>query len=802
MNSNENITKKAKIIVPENWNNKQKGKFWENLVANLLRKRGWSVYGDINFTGMQVDCLAHNPEGHQKAFIECKFKKDPIDSEILDKLLGKAGRLGVTYAYLFSTSPLGGDAKGILYEEEEKLKKDPDKKPKLVFVSSEEIVQIFIDVKCISLPGLSTKNIGRVEIITLLISPDQILWVAEEIKGGEPCRAIIFPTLPQEKVNLQQLSAEFSRLKLWEGLEIVDGTEINNKSEQQIASVLEIDKEVVSQIGVADRIDHYQRPCNPEYFIGRSDLRKNFGDFLTNVRDGQTLTRIVGFSGASGLGKSSLVLRLKADYSQTKKHKNSFYLYHVDVRSAKGPLFVMSAIRSAIQQAIDDGFIEIPGHVVSIESKEQPLFSSSSAKLVIEKLKSSRRVLVIFFDQFEEIFTKESLLCVYESFENFAHEVDSLKENIVLGFCWRTGITMPDGHPAYYLWHRLTNKRIEFEVKDFIQEESSDLLNQFETYLGKRKKLFDQKLKKWLLEYCPGFPWLLKKICSDMYNHALSESEIIPGRRIDIKRLFKKDLETYVTTEKQVACLRYIAKYSPVPMNEVIEKFGITVVNCLEDNRFVIRTGINYTIYWDIFREYILEDKVPIIPLSYRPRNRIHTVLEIFRLVAQEDSKIITLVELIRIAKYKNQTIQSVLWDLQNFGLVTYHVDKREINSIFKNASNEEIANYLAKQLEEHLVIKEITKQLKPGKPMTLWGFQSFLAKAYSLEKNHKKNTIKDYASRMLSWFLFAGLLEKHGYQQIVIPVGEGKQKGKALDCTFSNSTENNEELPLFKILN
>jgi hypothetical protein len=79
-------------------------------------------------------------------------------------------------------------------------------------------------------------------------------------------------------------------------------------------------------------------------------------------------------------------------------------------------------------------------------------------------------------------------------------------------------------------------------------------------------------------------------------------------------------------------------------------------------------------------------------------------------------------------------------------------------------------------------------------------GFQKIVAKAYSIEDNENKKTTQDYASRMLSWFLFAGLLEKQQKQRILRPVGEGKQKGKSLDCVLSSSKED-AELPLLKLL-
>jgi hypothetical protein len=216
-----------------------------------------------------------------------------------------------------------------------------------------------------------------------------------------------------------------------------------------------------------------------------------------------------------------------------------------------------------------------------------------------------------------------------------------IQQKTSIGKCWRTGITMPDGNPAYHLWHGLKDKRIEFEIKNFSRLESTKLLEQFDIYLNKLKnsRLLDNKAKDWLLEYCPGFPWLLRKILGDIYNHSLSKSEICPKRQIDIKNLFEKDLEKYITTGEEVACLKYIAQSSPVSMHEVIDKFGNNIVKNIEDNRLIIRAGINYILYRDIFREYILEDKLPIIPVTYRPRYRINTVLDTFNIIIQQKTK-------------------------------------------------------------------------------------------------------------------------------------------------------------------
>lgn len=799
----EQITKIAKVIVPDNWDNNQKGQFWENLVADLLRQRGFHVIERIEFTGMEADCLAEHSETHQKAWVECKFKtkqKTTIESDVIMKLLGTAFRKEVTFAYLFSTSEPGSNARGVIHEENEKNKYQPDRKPKLVFVGPKEIVQWFIDFKGVTVPELNRNNIGIVKSLILIINPDKIFWVAEELKNNEVNRVIIFPVSKQKKINFNEILAEFSKLNLWQDQEIVDGTQINKQTPRK-SNNIKIEQEKVTSIGCGEHFEHYQRPCKPEYFVGRKDLREKFLNFLQDVRDEKTSTRIVCFSGQSGLGKSSLVLKIEEDCSQA-QYENNFYLYHVDVRAAKSAFFVISAIKAAIQKAIDDGFIELPNHTILIESLEQPLLYIKSIKTALDKLKSSRRVLVIFFDQFEEILTKEALFPLYELFENISHEVNSLKENIVLGFCWRTGITMPDGNPAYHLWHGLKDKRIEFEIKNFSRLESTKLLDQFDIYLNKLKnsRLLDNKAKDWLLEYCPGFPWLLRKILGDIYNHSLSKSEFCPKRQIDIKNLFEKDLEKYITTGEEVACLKYIAQSSPVSMHEVIDKFGNNIVKNIEDNRLIIRAGINYILYWDIFREYILEDKLPIIPVTYRPRYRINTVLDTFNIIIQQKTKEIALPELKKLSKSKD--INSIILDLKNFDLIDVPENNIiKIKPLLVNSGYNEIANYLAKQLEEHIVTQELYTQVKPGKIITLWKFQEIVSKAFGNNDKNKKTTQKDYTSRMISWLLFAGLIEKQPNRLIIRPVGDGKQKGNPLDCTFA-PLKDELEPPLLKLLN
>ena len=535
------------------------------------------------------------------------------------------------------------------------------------------------------------------------------------------------------------------------------------------------------------------------------DLQEKFWEFVQNVIEGKTDTRIFCFFGRSGLGKSSLVLKLTKDCFQKNQYKETCYLYHVDVRSAsfKSTFFVVSAIQKAIQKAIDDGFIELPGHRISIESTEKPLFKNNSIELAIEKLRLNNRVIVIFFDQFEYLFTREQLSCIYEFFEKIAHEVHSLKENIILGFCWRIGIIVPDTHKAYHLWHSLADKRRDVEVKEFIPEEAEALLKQFEHHLRELGQPLEGRLKRWLLDHCPGFPWLLRKLCGDIYKQILSQSDIpdqVDIKQVDIRRLFEKDLEMYVPTGKHEACLKYIAARSLVGMNELVEKFGVDVLQSLEEPRLVIRTGMNYTICWDIFREYVLEGKVPTIPLSYRPRNKVTVVLEVFKIFKQERKTEISFSELLRLSKKKKDILENIIYDLANFFQFTYKHKKITAQDELLNLDDQQLADYLAKQLESHVVVIEVYAQIKPGQITTLWGLQELVGQAYRIQgktKKDDKRIKKDYTSRILPWLCFSGLLEKRPNNLIIRPIDEGKQKGKVSACQSTTLKKDKRQLEL-----
>ncbi|MBD2126068.1 restriction endonuclease [Microcoleus sp. ZQ-A2] len=803
------LKKQFKVIIPTDWENDQKGKFFEDLMAELIRKRGWCVKKRLRFTGMEIDILAYDADKPQEdILVECKFSQlnTPLGAGVLTDLVGKATLKDIRRAILVSNSKLGKDAEG-LFDEEEKKSKTKSRHVTLNFWDSERLVDMFVDIQRIKLPDLTLKDIGQVKTITLLRTIKEFLWVAEEIgEEGIPTNAIVFPTSEDCILNFEKLEADFSKDNSWRGLKILDGSKIKSTSSNtaQLNSVSRTDaEEIVIPIGIANSFyDH--RPCRSKDFIGRLKLQEKFWKFLKNIREGNELTRIVCFSGRTGLGKSSLVVKITEDSRQKEDYKNSFYIYNVDVRSAReenGALFVIGAVKKALQQAIDDNFIELPSYKIFVDSIEQP-FSSQSIQKALKNLKINQKTIVIFFDQFENIFTKESLFCVYESFERAAYEVDSIKENIVLGFCWRTGILIPDDHDARKMWDKLSDIRKEFdELKELNLEESRDYLKLFIRYLNKEKRQLSSDTRKWILENCSGLPWAMNKICSAInsdYNQEIIYS--YQEANVVIKEMFKKDLQSL--TKQEIKCLHYVAENALIKLDILIDKFGEKVIKSLEEKKFLIRSGLNYTIYWDIVRDFILdEEKLPAIPISYRPRYPVDKVLEILKKIIQEKQKGISISELVDIFDFNPSKVKNVVWDLQKFQLVYADGDGKIIaqKNLWKSGEYE-LANYLAKKLENHIVVRQIYAQLKPNGKMTRWAFEELLEEVYPGKEGVKlkRDTYEDYASRMLPWLYFAGLIEKQQKYLIVRPTGEGKHKGKLLECQSTPPKQTPGQLSFF----
>jgi len=147
------------------------------------------------------------------------------------------------------------------------------------------------------------------------------------------------------------------------------------------------------------------RPSRPEDFVGRDDILEDMSAFLEQVRSGTSSTRTFAIQGPSGWGKSSLVLKL-ADLAKNGGIARCS-ITAVDARSAANTAFVSAAVLQAFRDCGNAGIIDT-GTDLTVDSLQYPL-DSHYVQHATETLSRTAALVVLIFDQFEELFSKEEL---------------------------------------------------------------------------------------------------------------------------------------------------------------------------------------------------------------------------------------------------------------------------------------------------------------------------------------------------------------------------------------------------------
>lgn len=326
---------------------------------------------------------------------------------------------------------------------------------------------------------------------------------------------------------------------------------------------------------------------------------------------------------------------------------------------------------------------------------------------------------------------------------------------IVVGFSWRTGISLADDNPAYQLWNQLRDHRLTQTLGIFNSSESSSLITQFEEVVG--EKLLPP-LRRSLHEQGQGLPWLLKKLCIHLHRQIArgeSQSELLSAR-LNVKALFDEDLEPL--SEAQLSCLRYIASNSPADSLEVYERFGDDVVSALLAARLILRTGQRFAVYWDIFRDYLTDSKVPTIPWTYIPNCTVRMAISAAELLASQGPR--TSGELAALLGYTEKTIVNIITDLQNVAVVGRTQGSQY--QVLDDLDNEGIAFRVRNQFAEHVLYEHLANATGDRGLLHKAAGVRIVRQLYS-KTNIKPKTRDNYLPRVLSWLDYAGLVDLEG---------------------------------------
>jgi len=738
---------------------KTKGDLFETLSKDLLEALGYEVIEEIRITGAELDLLCKHKVNGRQVYVECKAHKEKLSATVLRQLLGTVAGYDYSEGWIISTSDFGKEATGFA----EMWKSKPaEQSSKLSFYTPDKVIASLRSASVVCDPpiGAAVEIIGGAEHLgewTLLVGSFGRYWSVYTLSGGAPYGVLLFNAVTGKPVsdvetinNIAKLDCSLTEYDLKVGIEKLKGDVLAPKKES-LAKVVEV------QIG--DSWDDY-RPARPQDFVGRDSLQKEIIQFLGNVKDKITDTRIFAITGHSGLGKSSLIAKLR-ERSSNKFYKKKFFTYAVDIRGAKSPAYISSSLLKCLEGAQKSGF----GDPVALQLTDpaEPL-SSPSIQDYLNSLEKSGQVICLVFDQFEELYSKPELFNVFSAAKDLMLDVASSKANIVLGFAWKTDSTTQQDHPAYHLWHELSDHRKAFKLDVFDNGEITKSITKFEKEVGFK---LPAETRHQIQHSCQGFPWLLKKLCINLYeNSKKGEGTESILADLDVGRLFESDLDNLTPAEH--SCIKIVAQKAPADWSEIIEISGVSVLNNLVHKRLVVKSGDRLNVYWDIFKDYLLTGNVPVVPFNYIPTSDLSSMLKVAASLERssfvESSSIAVRIGL------KEKTVWNIGADLVMFGLA----ERNGVN--FKQ--HRDVGNY-----DEYSLLVEIRQRISKHS-LKLALFKSRSGKTVSqkyiveaLKKCLVKQRFNDktwsiYTNRLIKILVNTGYLVNIGGQYVVQDIG------------------------------
>jgi restriction endonuclease/putative ATPase len=728
------------FILENQIDKKTKGDFLEKTTSHIINKYGYDVVEQVRLTGMEIDVIGKHKLNKNKVFVECKFHKEPISAPDIDKLIGKCTRRKIKDAIFVYTSTLGKEAKGVRMEIED------DESPivSVTFWGKKEILDGLKDAYQSLVSKLQNEFCADIleSAVFCLRENGNPFFLIEESNDENTSKLQIlnldYNDNEKEKIEnllIKQPKFDGKRISFYKK------NVLQMKEEQQIADIV---VPIISEY----TIDDYA-PSNPDNFIGRSKLLAEFIEFFESVKLNETKTRIICLEGPTGYGKSSFLLKL----IDKTKFNNDLFLYAVDCRSANTGQFVSLSLKKVINASIKSTFLPKSFDKRVVINSTEYLSSKYMNKLT-EYLEKKNKVIIIFFDQFEEILTKNRLNPVFVNLQQLFNEIMANEVNIVIGFSWREHIYFQETNEAYHLFRNTEDKRKTFKISGFKQKDVSGLIKLFEK---KKKRKITNPIKRRIEMQAQGLPWWSKKLCIHIFSELeqTGHHELLASN-LNIKTLFDNDLNKL--SEKERSCLRFIAKNSPISSPDILEHFENKSITELQNQRQIIKVGSNFTIYWDVFKEYLLSNHVPIIPFASIPQCEIKMLLKTLSVFGT--NRKITKKQISINTKYSTKTVQNIIADLLTLDII--EGDKSKYILVNSQISDEHISAHLKNILIQHTVVINLIKELKENINISISTIET-LIKASNPSVILDKKTVSTYAKRFVRYLIFSGILKEEG---------------------------------------
>jgi hypothetical protein len=710
--------------------NNAKGHLFEEFVAILLSKYGYDkpIRERLNFTanGIELDVRTVHKLSRQPAVAECKAYSTNLPAQMLTSFYGKLTTLRFDEPQLFGwfvglprLAPEGFEQATRIQERDAHFRA----------MSSDDVVGALLDLKEISDP----RTTEMYSDFAVLVTEHGLYSAAKELDPE---------TRLAQRVVVWSAHGEVPTpvLDLLEASSYAAGVSVRTEGDRTTVSPsLRIPPHEPTVVPVASSNSdfEYQRPASPKYFVGRRQIIEHVKRLAVTTRKGSVLV----LNAQSGWGKSSLALRLGSAIEGIGGHA-----LVVDSRTANAPDYVSAALRKVALEAQNTGVLKLP------QSAAFSSLGSSLGTLAIADWKTKESPVLIFFDQFENVFRDQELT---REFRDLALGVRDLQRPIIVGFAWKTDLVgWTEDHP-YQLRDDIRSHAEVITVEPLGAPEIDTLLRRLEK--GVAQKLHPE-LRQRLREYSQGYPWLFKKLAAHILKEiqrGLTQENLV-AEALNVQSLFETDLAELSPSEHEG--LRFIARSAPVVVSDALEQVSSSIVQSLLNRRLIIQVGERLDTYWDIFRDFLNTGRVPIED-SYILRMAPNSVGRLLRKVVAAGGDIS-----VPNVAHGLGTSESVIFNLSRelrlLGVAAYEPLRVRLLPELQAAEGREsaIRDRVTSALKRHRAFSIVNRiHESRGGPVSIADFATELRFAFPAVRATPK-TWESYARVFASWFSYAGL--------------------------------------------
>lgn len=492
----------------------------------------------------------------------------------------------------------------------------------------------------------------------------------------------------------------------------------------------------------------YKFPSPPETFIGREEPLAEIARLVSTIQGEATAMRAVQILSRSGVGKSSLLLKVPHDLGRP-------HAVIIDGRNLRVP--------ADIRLVVAELTARVNGSLgVKLNPPKGREDVQTSLREVGEALRGTRDVAVVLIDQFEALL---SLPPVFQAVLDMIATTTTWRLPIVWVLARKNDLAATYDEGAAIDLARLNELSTPIGLDDFTPVEERVLLERLGVELGSQ---LTKPLAEAIQTFAAGFPWLLKRVCAHVLTTiraGLSQRELLQAG-LRAEDLFEEDLTGLPEQDK--AMLRLLAAHMPNTAAELTRRLEGEVsaqrltekLNDFLGRKLLRLSGDVYDTYNDVFKTYLVTERIP-FKSRYVFRATPGAALALLPLIADNGAT-----DLATFQALGGGNKIAVLNKLRELRLLGFIDPKPGIVALSSGAQsaleNDTLGDFLRKALRANGLVVSVLDLLSSQGSSTI----SVIVADLRRQLPHievSDDTWTQYAIILVNWLRYAGLVDIEG---------------------------------------